>query len=241
MQNIYADDFQKSLFNEMAKTYGIVNTLSSFGLNYLWRKVCVDSAGIKDFDNVCDFMAGGGENGFHIQKNIVGLTCIDYSEVMVGKCLCNVKKFKYKTHVIMDNVFILNLPNKAYDKIVCSFGLKTLNLEGRKKLIQVMLSCLKDDGIISLMEFEIPKNSVIRTLWVLYVKYLIPIIGRLFMGNSDNYKMLYQYALNYDKDGKMNFLFENRRILVKTKKLHFGSARNFIITKLTSQSFDLRK
>lgn len=231
MNDIYSEAFQKSLFNEMAKTYGIMNTLCSFGFNYLWRKACVENAHIQDADTVCDIMSGNGENGFLIKRNIAHLTCIDYSSVMAKKCIANSSKFNFNTDVIIENIFNVKLQKGSFDKIVCSFGMKTLKREDREKIIDVMIDSLKDKGIISIMEFEIPKNIIIKPLWSVYVQYIIPLLGKSFMGNSNNYRMLYQYALNYESDGKLDFIFNDKRIFIKTYHLHFGSAMNYVIQK----------
>ena len=143
MDNIYSEQYLKELFNEMARTYGVVNTLSSFGFNYLWRKVCVENAEIRDSDMVCDLMSGNGENAFHIRKRIGDLICIDFSEIMARNCKRNCLRFKFRTEVIIENVFNLKLPDNSVDRIICSFGLKTLNLVDRKRLIDLMISCLK--------------------------------------------------------------------------------------------------
>jgi hypothetical protein len=37
MPDLYDPQFVKRLFEEMAGTYGVVNTLSSFGFNQRWR------------------------------------------------------------------------------------------------------------------------------------------------------------------------------------------------------------
>lgn len=41
MPKLYDPQFVKRPFDEMARTYGMVNTLSSFGFNQRWRRQCL--------------------------------------------------------------------------------------------------------------------------------------------------------------------------------------------------------
>lgn len=229
--DIYSADFQKNLFNEMSQTYGLVNCISSFGFNYLWRKKCLDNAKIMDGDLVCDMMAGMGEMGLIIRNNIQKLVCVDYSEEMVDRLRKNMDSVKFKSEIHLDNIFNINFEPKTFDKVICSFGIKTLKVEDRKKLVRLMINIIKDNGIISIMEFKVPKNIIIRVPWILYVRWIIPFVGMLFMGNSNNYRMLYTYARKYEHDGMLEFVNNDPTIIVESYSLHFGSAINYVIRK----------
>ena len=229
--DIYSADYQRNLFNEMSKTYGIVNSISSFGFNYLWRKRCLDNAKIKDGDIVCDMMAGMGEMGLIIKHKINKLVCVDYSEEMVIRLKDNMNSMSFKSEIHLDNIFNIKFESRSFDKIICSFGIKTLRIEDRKCLVKVMANILKDHGIISIMEFKVPDNVIIRVPWIIYVRWIIPFIGMLFLGNSKNYRMLYNYAREYEKDGMLDFVNNDSNLCVETHILHFGSAINYVIKK----------
>lgn len=94
-----------------------------------------------------------------------------------------------------------------------------------------MVDIIKDDGVISIMEFKVPDNIIIRIPWIVYVKWIIPFIGMLFLGNSKNYRMLYNYAREYEKDGMLNFVNNDLKLNVETHILHFGSAINYVLKK----------
>ena len=66
MEDIHAERYVKSLFDEMSKTYGAVNLLSSLGFAYLWRRLAVHSLS-KDCEVVADLMTGGAECLSHIR------------------------------------------------------------------------------------------------------------------------------------------------------------------------------
>ena len=59
--DLYDPTFVTSLFDEMARTYGVVNLVSSFGFTLLWRRQCLRSIRIDPSDEVLDLMTGMGE------------------------------------------------------------------------------------------------------------------------------------------------------------------------------------
>ena len=59
--DINSPEFVRELFNEMSRTYGVVNVVSSFGFCLRWRRQCLEGAGIHPHHTVCDLMSGMGE------------------------------------------------------------------------------------------------------------------------------------------------------------------------------------
>ena len=59
--DIYNPTFVRDLFNEMSRTYGITNFISSFGFCKRWRGQCVAQVALRPGMIVCDLMTGMGE------------------------------------------------------------------------------------------------------------------------------------------------------------------------------------
>src|SRR5262245_29357960 len=87
-EELNTPEFVRELFNEMARTYGIVNVVSSFGFCLRWRRQCLESAHINPHDIVCDLMSGTGE----LWPSIVGrlrhagrISAVDLSPAMAAQ------------------------------------------------------------------------------------------------------------------------------------------------------------
>ena len=61
MDDIRSAESVRALFDEMARTYGVVNLVSSLGFAYFWRRSCV-AAVRGEAATVCDLMAGGAHD-----------------------------------------------------------------------------------------------------------------------------------------------------------------------------------
>src|SRR5262245_51601965 len=69
----------------MAKTYGIVNLISSFGFCVRWRRQCVQQVRMRSGDVVCDLMSGMGELWPRLARQIGRdgtIRAVDLSPVM---------------------------------------------------------------------------------------------------------------------------------------------------------------
>lgn len=93
---LYDPGFVRSLFDEMAQTYGLVNLLTSFGFTLWWRKKCARAISVKPDSVVVDLMAGMGELSTHVGKSLNEngkLIAIDISSEMCRRaerhCFCS--------------------------------------------------------------------------------------------------------------------------------------------------------
>ena len=61
-----------------------------------------------------------------------------------------------------------------------------------------------------------------------YLKNIIPLIGKLLLGNPDNYKMLGIYTENFGDCRKMQTYLEGEGINVEYKSFFFGCASGLV-------------
>jgi len=57
---------------------------------------------------------------------------------------------------------------------------------------------LKPGGTYSFVEISVPPFLPLRGAYMFYLKWLIPLAGRLLLGNPDTYRMLGAYTQAFD-------------------------------------------
>ena len=119
------------------------------------------------------------------------------------------------------------LPNNHFDYVTCAFGLKTFDTEQLKKLAFETKRILKQGGQFSFIEVSEPENIILRKLYSFYLSKLIPIIGRLLLGNAYEYKMLWKYTLNFKNAKQASEIFKNLGLQVNYNTYFFGCATGF--------------
>ena len=82
----------------------------------------------------------------------------------------------------------------SVDLVVSSFGLKTFDREQQAKLADCVAGLFRPGGSFSFVEISVPKSWILRLPYMFYLKRIIPILGRILLGNPDNYRMLGIYT-----------------------------------------------
>lgn len=227
MRDIHDEQFVRALFDEMAKTYGLVNMISSLGFAYFWRKLAVGLIPISS-KRICDIMTGQGECLGHVKRRHgveVEIDLVDLSSVMCVRA----KQTKERVGISKGKVFNTHaqeipVPDDHYDAIVSTFGMKTLSDGNLKDLSRELYRVIKPKGEVSILEFSIPPNPVIRFLFKIYVKHYVPLLDRFFLGNPDNYRLLWTYTQDFLNCHRLIPIFERAGFHVQFQSHFFGSA-----------------
>ncbi|WLD23906.1 class I SAM-dependent methyltransferase [Flavobacterium dauae] len=228
MKNIYEPEYVKQLFNQMSSSYERVNYITSFGFSIRWRKQFLNKLG-KSAEklNVLDIMSGLGENWVHLKTNFPNacFTVLDFSEQMIinSKLKAN-RVFGNNTEIMCANVLQSGLPDNNYDIVSCAFGLKTFNEEQFNLLAKEINRILKPGGKFTFVEVSTPDNKILSFFYSFYVGKVIPIFGKVFLGNPEDYKMLWIYTSNFKNSKKIKTIFESHGLNVNYSDYFFGCA-----------------
>ena len=110
------------------------------------------------------------------------------------------------------------------DTVVSAFGIKTFSDEQKAILASEIWRILKPNGTFSLIEVSVPSNAFLKPLYMFYLKTIIPLIGSIFLGNPENYKMLGVYTEKFGNCQKMKEILENQGFTVIYHDYFFGCA-----------------
>lgn len=223
--DLYDPKVVKGLFDEMAQTYGIVNTLSSFGFNRRWRRQCLRVIGIPTNGHGIDLMSGMGElcpDLSRFLRRAGSILAIDISETMCGKAAGN--KGDCPVSIVQADVLAYDFAAASADVVVSSFGLKTFSHEQLQALASIVHRVLKPGGVFSFVEISVPKWAWFRWPYMFYISRLVPLIGALFLGNPDNYRMLGIYTKAFEDCREVVRLFRDAGLEAEYRTYFFGCA-----------------
>jgi demethylmenaquinone methyltransferase/2-methoxy-6-polyprenyl-1,4-benzoquinol methylase len=219
------------LFDDMAKTYGAVNLLSSLGFSHLWRKACIRELSPQSHHHCADLMCGMGEATTIMAKvagNPRSIDAIDFCPEMIKRCHRTISRYRIVgVSVYTRDVF--DLPSvPTYDRICCSFGLKTLSDEQLQHFARLIRASLKPSGRASFVEIHVPENTLLRLGYLFYIRHVIPAIGRLCLGNPNCYRYLALYTEDYAKRDFLDEYLRQVGLVVSTHTLFFGCAKLYV-------------
>jgi demethylmenaquinone methyltransferase / 2-methoxy-6-polyprenyl-1,4-benzoquinol methylase len=177
-----------AMFDEVAPTYDLTNTLLSFGQDRSWRKKVEKAVDPRVGQSILDLAAGTGASSVSFLKDGVRVVAGDFSEGMlaVGR----------KRHPEIEFVFAdaTKLPFKAaeFDATTISFGLR--NVVDVEKALAEMFRVTKPGGRIVICEFSKPV-SALRPFYNFYLGKLLPGFSGLFSKTPEAYSYLAESIL----------------------------------------------
>ena len=235
MNDIYDPIFVKKLFNKMSSSYERMNYITSFGFSIIWRKQFIKTLNKKESKvKVMDLLSGLGENWSYLKDRFpnADFYALDFSEEMVEKSRTKGEIiFQKNIKIIQDDVLKNHIKSEEFDIITCAFGLKTFNESQIELLAKQIHHLLKKDGQFTFIEISKPQNNFLSFLYSFYLGKIIPILGKLFLGNPDDYKMLWLYTKKFESCKKVEAIFKANKLDVQYKEYFFGCASGICGTK----------
>ena len=189
--NIKAD-LVGNVFDTVSKNYDLMNDLMSFGIHRLWKKVTIETSGIRD-DFVALDLAGGTGDMVKLMrekisdKGILILSDINQSMLREGRDrLINEGIEGIQTAQI--DAQYLPFEDNTFDLITIAFGLR--NVTNKEKALQSIHNALKPGGKLVVLEFSRPQNEAFREIYDLFSFEVIPKIGELIAQTEESYRYL---------------------------------------------------
>lgn len=229
MSEIYDPRFVQQLFDAMSASYQRMNYITSFGFSARWRKQCIEAlTALQPGDVVADLMTGMGEN-WQLILNRIGTTgtllAVDFSEGMLRYAEREKARLPhYNIHILHEDVFTTSIPAHSADCVTIGFGLKTLSQAQLQELAQQVKRILKPTGCFSLVEISSPPHALLRFFYMIYLKRIIPILGWIFLGNPDTYRMLGMYTEQFGNAKQALAIFAKAGFTVEYKEYFYGCA-----------------
>lgn len=168
----------QAMFDAVAPTYELVNTLGSFGRDAVWRRRAIAAAQIRPGDVVLDLCCGTGDMLRLAARTAPGarlLVGVDFSACM----LAQVDQRRIAAPVCLLRADALRLPLRdgCVDVVTCAFGVR--NLADVERGLREIYRVARDRARIVLLEFALPARPLWRTLYRLYVGRVLPLLATL--------------------------------------------------------------
>ena len=228
MKKYYEPKYVEKLFDDMSHSYSKMNYITSLGFSERWRRQFLQGFEVREDEIVVDLMAGMGECWRHILKNAapnVTIIAVDFSSEMVKRAIAHKKQFPtHQIDIRKEDILNNSIENETANYVISGFGLKTFDAEQLHQLAKEIERILKTGGQFSLIDISIPKNKILRFFYIFYIKKIIPILGKLFLGNAATYKMLGIYAEAFQNAREVATIFENYNFEVEYVEYFFGCA-----------------
>lgn len=222
-----------ALFGDMSATYGRLNLISSFGFSHFWRQACVRELAANRPASCADLMCGGAEAALLLRRLLPeksNIVACDFCPEMCRLAEGSISRNGAAIQVELRDVFSIP-PEPRFDRIACSFGLKTLSDEQLKAIAGLVQSWLLPGGVAAFVEIHIPNNSLLRTSYLMYLRHVIPLLGRIAQRNAECYRWLAVYTEGFADRDRFGSQLREAGLDCQEKSLFFGCARLYVARK----------
>ena len=199
------------VFDSVADNYDLMNDLMSFGIHRLWKKIAVETAGLREDFKILDLAGGTGDMVKLMRSKIsnqgsIILSDINWSMLHEGR---NRLIDEGIEDVQMAQIDAQYLPFKenTFDLITIAFGLR--NVTNKKTALESILSSLKPGGKLIILEFSKPTNDIFRELYDIFSFEVIPKIGELVAQSEDSYRYLAESIRMHPTQEELKMLMES--------------------------------
>lgn len=181
------------VFHSVAAKYDIMNDLMSLGIHRLWKRITIESSGVRANHRVLDIAGGTGDLTMQFSKRVgpngqVILADINASMLNVGRDRLMDRGYGQNIQFVQANAECLPFPDNYFNCISIAFGLR--NVTDKDKALRSMARVLKPGGRLLVLEFSKPTNSLLSEVYDKYSFTALPAMGKLITNDSESYKYL---------------------------------------------------
>ncbi|RJR47601.1 MAG: bifunctional demethylmenaquinone methyltransferase/2-methoxy-6-polyprenyl-1,4-benzoquinol methylase UbiE [Desulfobacteraceae bacterium] len=219
--------FVRKMFEDIAFSYDLQNSVLSLGRDIAWRKVLARSFVPACSGLILDAATGTSEVAMEIcrQDETAHVVGIDISPNMLGIAREKVRTRHMENRVDLGLGDGRSLPFKddTFHGISMAFGLR--NIDERKQVLAEFERVLKPGGQLLIMEFGYPEDPLLRMIYGFYFHYVLPPLGNRLSRTDYAYSYLVESVESFPpKDAFMKEIEEAGFSELGIRKLTFGIA-----------------
>ena len=204
-------DLVGDVFDSVSQNYDLMNDLMSFGIHRLWKKIAVETSGLRDNFKVLDLAGGTGDMVKLMRSKIsnqgsIILSDINWSMLKEGRDRLIDQGIE---DVQIAQIDAQHLPFKenTFDLVTMAFGLR--NVSNKQAALESILSSLKPGGKLMVLEFSRPTNEIFRELYDLFSFEVIPKIGEFVAQSEESYRYLAESIRMHPTQEELKGLMES--------------------------------
>lgn len=186
LQGKERSDYVRAMFGRVATRYNLMNRLMTMGQDQRWRRFVVQKAALQPGQHLLDLATGTGDIGFEALAAGVNVVGADFALPMmyVGQASRRGSEMDW----VGADALQLPFADASFDAVTHGYLLR--NVIDIPRALNEQFRVLKPGGRVVVLETSPPKRNLLYPFIMLYLRFGIPLLGRLISGNADAYKYL---------------------------------------------------
>lgn len=232
----------QTMFGSIAPSYDRTNAILSFQMHRYWNRALkaatISNSNKMPHSTIADLCCGTGTISLPWlagQDKRRTAYLVDFCPEMLNVAKEKASKLKLtNTHDINylnADVQAIPIENDTIDFCTMAYGIR--NVKSPKKCFEEVHRILKEGGTFGILELTEPKNRFLRFGHRLYLKTMLPLLGKIFASNGDAYRYLCQSIHAFIKPHDLKKMLEESGFhSVEIRPLSLGIATLIIAKKI---------
>lgn len=208
------------IFDSISYRYDLLNHLLSLGIDHYWRYKALKKAKVNNNSILLDVACGTGDFSIAARKfGVKQIFAADLSKNMLN--LFNKKVDWSKGKILQAVAEFIPYKSNMFTDITVAFGVR--NFYDIQKGFDEFFRILIPKGKVTILEFRLPKNKVIASIYNFYFNKILPFIGKIISKDNEAYKYLPDSVNDFDANVNLEKLLSNSGFSnIKTYTATFG-------------------
>jgi len=191
------------MFGSIARRYDLANHILSCGADFYWRNRAAQIVANWNPKEIIDLATGTGDLALAIQRKLPESQIVgaDFLPEMLE--IANRKGLR---QTMVANAMKLPCADSSFDCITVAFGLR--NMENCGAALREMARILRKGGHLLILEFSLPRFSILRAAYRFYLHRFLPIVGSLLTRHKEAYAYLGESIEEFPRGEAMVRLLE---------------------------------
>lgn len=183
------------LFARVAPRYDLINDLQSFGLHRHWKRRLVGIAQVHAGDRALDVCCGTGDIAFALARAGARVSALDFSEAMLEVARQRAAPSAVPPEFRQGDAQALPFSDNSFAIVSVGYGLR--NLRDWEAGLREMHRVAKPGGRLLVLDFGKPDNALLRSLYFGYLRWAVPVFGKLFCGDAATHAYILESLQRY--------------------------------------------
>jgi demethylmenaquinone methyltransferase/2-methoxy-6-polyprenyl-1,4-benzoquinol methylase len=196
------------LFTTIARRYDLMNDVQSFGLHRLWKRRLVRLAGARPGERALDVCCGTGDLALALARCGVSVVGLDFSEPMLAVAEARGRRSDAGSRAttaradkppnpqfVKGDAQQIPFPESTFEIVTVGYGLR--NLADWETGLREMQRVAKPGGRLLVLDFGKPDDALWRGICFGYLRFVVPVLGRIICGDSEAYGYIFESLRHY--------------------------------------------
>ena len=189
----------RTLFNDVANKYDIMNDVMSMGIHRIWKEAMMDWLAPRPGQKLLDVAGGTGDVAFKFLKRAGHghATVCDLTEGMLneGRKRAEAAQMADSLDWVVGDAMALPFEDSTFDVYTISFGIR--NVTRPQEALNEAYRVLKPGGRLMVLEFSQLPSPMMQKAYDLYSFNVIPRMGQVIANDRDSYQYLVESIRNF--------------------------------------------